>query len=126
MTANPVAVGRKVGVICARALTIVVLALTAFFSLPADAALSLDKSVSAPTLTVPIADGCGPNRYRGPGGACHLYGRGPFPNGYRGPYGSNPAVNQGCGAGRYRGPYGSCHKFGTGPYPGGYYGPYYR
>ena len=89
-------------------------------------AAPMDSGVHAPSSIVPVANGCGPGRYRGPGGACHPYGRGPFPNGYYGPYGSNPAVNQGCGAGRYRGPYGSCHKFGTGPYPGGYFGPYYR
>lgn len=87
---------------------------------PIDAGVAVDSSITT------VANGCGPNRYRGPGGACHVYGRGPFPGGYYGPYGSNPAINQGCGAGRYRGPYGSCHKFGTGPYPGGYTGPYYR
>jgi hypothetical protein len=26
----------------------------------------------------PVAQGCGPNRYCGPGGACHLYGRAPL------------------------------------------------
>jgi hypothetical protein len=72
------------------------------------------------------ADGCGWGRYRGPMGACHPFGRGPFPGGYYGPYGHSFAIDQGCGAGRYRGPYGSCHKFGTGPYPQGYFGPYYR
>lgn len=29
-----------------------------------------------------VADGCGPNWYRGPGGACHRFGRGPYPWGY--------------------------------------------
>lgn len=82
-------------------------------------------SLSTPDLVVPVANGCGGGRYRGPGGACHRYGTGPFPGGYNGPYGHSYPVNHGCGAGRYRGPYGSCHKFGTGPYPGGYYGPYY-
>lgn len=74
---------------------------------------------------VPVANGCGPGWYRGPGGACHPFGRGPFPGGYYGPYGQSFALDHGCGAGRYRGPYGSCHKFGTGPYPQGYFGPYY-
>jgi hypothetical protein len=73
-----------------------------------------------------VADGCGGDGYRGPNGACHRFGTGPFRGGYSGPYGHSFAVNHGCGAGRYRGPYGSCHKFGTGPYPGGYFGPYYR
>ena len=77
---------------------------------------------SALMMTQPAAaaDGCGPNQYRGPGGACHWFGRGPYPGGYYGPYrGGN-----GCGHGRYRGPGGACHPLGRGPYPGGYYGPY--
>jgi hypothetical protein len=35
-------------------------------------------------MVVPAADGCGGGRYRGPGGACHWYGRGPYPGGYYG------------------------------------------
>ncbi|WP_415008577.1 GCG_CRPN prefix-to-repeats domain-containing protein [Aestuariivirga sp.] len=72
------------------------------------------------------ANGCGAGRYRGPNGACHPFGTGPYPKGYNGPIGHSFAVNHGCGAGRYRGPYGDCHKFGTGPYPKGYYGPFYK
>jgi hypothetical protein len=29
-----------------------------------------------------VADGCGFDRYRGPGGACHRFGTGPYPSGY--------------------------------------------
>ena len=84
------------------------------------------SSVSPAPEVIPIADGCGGGWYRGPMGACHPFGRGPFPGGYYGPYGHSFAMDHGCGAGRYRGPYGSCHKFGTGPYPQGYFGPYYN
>ena len=73
-------------------------------------------------VIVHVADDCGPGRYRGPGGACHRFGHGPYPNGYWGPYGHGVG---GCGPGRYRGPHGSCHRFGAGPYPKGYWGPYY-
>jgi hypothetical protein len=77
-------------------------------------------------IAIPVANGCGWHGYRGPMGACHSFGAGPFPGGYYGPYGHSFAMDHGCGAGRYRGPWGSCHKFGTGPYPGGYFGPYYN
>jgi len=33
-----------------------------------------------------IANGCGGGRYRGPGGAFHVFGHGPYPHGYFGPY----------------------------------------
>jgi hypothetical protein len=49
-------------------------------------------------------DGCGANRYRGPGGACHWFGRGPYPNGF---YGPRMAWN-GCPPGYWRGPWGHC------------------
>ncbi len=52
-----------------------------------------------------VADGCGARKYRGPGGACHWYGRGPFPGGYYGPYHWNPT---GCPPGYWRGPWGHC------------------
>lgn len=81
---------------------------------------------AATARVIPVADGCGGGWYRGPMGACHRFGRGPFPGGYFGPFGHSFALDHGCGAGRYRGPYGACHKFGTGPYPQGYFGPYYR
>ena len=58
------------------------------------------------TLTQPAAaaDGCGPAGYRGPGGACHRFGSGPYPGGYHGPYrnayrwnGCLPATGEGRG-----------------------------
>ena len=70
-----------------------------------------------------VAQGCGPGWYRGPGGACHRFGHGPYPGGYWGPYRGYPG--NGCGPGWYRGPGGACHRYGHGPYPGGYWGPYY-
>ena len=60
------------------------------------ASRSLAMPISSPTdgssLIVRVADGCGPGRYRGPGGACHPFGRGPYPDGDYGPgpgYGFN-------------------------------------
>jgi hypothetical protein len=49
------------------------------------AALALGSTL---ILTQPAAaaDGCGPAKYRGPGGACHRFGSGPYPGGYYGPY----------------------------------------
>ena len=63
------------------------------FVLTAGALLALSspsKSMPVPrfgdgsSVLVRIADGCGPGRYRGPGGACHPFGRGPYPDGYWG------------------------------------------
>jgi hypothetical protein len=61
------------------------------------------------TLTQPAsaADGCGPAGYRGPGGACHRFGSGPYPGGYHGPY-RNAYRWNGCPAGYWRGPWGHC------------------
>lgn len=57
------------------------------------------------SFVTPVADGCGARRYRGPGGACHWYGRGPYPGGYYGPYiwGARS-----CPPGYWRGPWGHC------------------
>src|SRR5580693_1566941 len=62
-------------------------------------------------LTQPAAaaDGCGAGRYRGPGGACHPFGRGPYPGGYYGPYPGSyypqPAYGSNdCPVGFWRGP----------------------
>ncbi len=62
---------------------------------------------AALTATQPAAarDGCGANRYRGPGGACHWFGNGPYPGGYYGP--RRRAVNR-CPPGYWRGPWGHC------------------
>ena len=53
------------------------------------------------------ADGCGPGKYRGPGGHCHRFGYGPYPNGYNGPY-RNAYRWNGCPPGYWRGPWGHC------------------
>lgn len=61
------------------------------------------------------ADGCGPGWYRGPYGACHAFGTGPYPGGYWGPrqyYRPYYAYNgyftyNGCPAGYWRGPLGA-------------------
>lgn len=80
-------------------------------------------------MVVQAADGCGPGKYRGPGGACHWFGRGPYPGGYYGTYRwayPRPAwaYGNGCGAGWYRGPNGACHPLGRGPFPAGFWPPY--
>lgn len=76
------------------------------FVLGALAALAVGSLV---TVTTPAAaaDGCGPNGYRGPGGACHSFGTGPFPGGYYGPYRNANRWN-GCPEGYWRGPWGHC------------------
>jgi hypothetical protein len=88
-------------------------------------AMTIPATAQRSDMVVQVADGCGPGKYRGPGGACHLFGRGPYPNGYYRPYRSGyGGPGNGCGAGWYRGPGGACHPLGRGPYPGGYWGPY--
>ena len=82
-----------------------------------------DKS----SMIVQVPDGCGPGRYRGPGGACHRFGRGPYPGGYWGPYRypygapySYAYVGNGCPPGWWRGPWGHCRNTPYhGPLPGG-------
>jgi hypothetical protein len=54
-------------------------------------------------------NGCGPAGYRGPGGACHRYGYGPYPNGYHGPY-RNAYRWNGCPQSYWRGPWGHCRN----------------
>ena len=72
----------------------------------AAAALALGSSL---VLAQPAAaaDGCGPMKYRDPGGYCHRFGYGPYPNGYYGPYRNGPRPN-GCPPGYWRGPWGHC------------------
>ena len=54
--------------------------------------LALDSMVQPLASLIYVADGCGPGWYRGPGGACHRFGRGPYPWGYyaQRPYQWNP------------------------------------
>ncbi|MFC5518883.1 hypothetical protein [Kaistia terrae] len=58
---------------------------------------------------VPVANGCGPQRYRGPGGLCHPFGWPPGGDGYLGPYGRGFGWN-GCPPGYWRGPWGHCRN----------------
>src|SRR3569623_3087612 len=63
---------------------------------------AISVSTSAPFMTaaqtmstnvVPITDGCGKGRYRGPYGACHRFGTGPRPGGdFAGRH-----IGEGCG-----------------------------
>ncbi len=64
---------------------------------------SLDEAA----LIVPVANGCGRDAYRGPNGACHSYGTGPYPAGYSGPY-RNAWRWNGCPPGFWRGPWSHC------------------
>jgi hypothetical protein len=70
-------------------------------------AAPLDTSGGARLILV--ADGCGPNGWRGPGGACHFRrGWGPifYPGGY---YRWNGGYRwNGCPPGYWRGPWGHC------------------
>lgn len=88
------------------AIILVVLPLTMIAS--RSLAMPIPSPTDGSTMIVRVADGCGPGRYRGPGGACHPFGRGPYPNGYYGPrpgYGFN-----GCPPGYWRGPWGHCRN----------------
>jgi hypothetical protein len=69
----------------------------------ADAAIAAAPFTGSNGAIVLAADGCGPGRYRGPGGACHRFGYGP------GPVWSGPRSY--CGGHRawVQGPYGGWH-----------------
>lgn len=69
-------------------------------------ALPIQPSVEASSAVIQIANGCGARAYRGPNGACHSYGTGPYPGGYRGRY-NKPWRWNGCPRG-WRGPWGHC------------------
>ncbi|MBR0652732.1 hypothetical protein GXW78_23950 [Roseomonas terrae] len=60
--------------------------------------------MTAPSLLTPVAEGCGPGRWRGPWGGCRGPGYGPAP-GYWGP---PPQTWNGCPPGFWRGPWGHC------------------
>jgi hypothetical protein len=78
-------------------------------------------TLESPLVVEQVADGCGVYRYRGPGGACHRYGRGPFPAGYFGPAMWHPDR---CPPGYWRGPWGHCRDTPFYGYlPGGGYRP---
>jgi hypothetical protein len=77
--------------------------------LTAIAGLALVGSSLALTQPAAAANGCGPAQYRGPGGACHRFGYGPYPGGYNGPY-RNAYRWNGCPPGYWRGPWGHCRN----------------
>ena len=75
------------------------------------------SSADRSPMIMQVANGCGPGRYRGPGGACHPFGRGPYPGGYWGPYrypyGAPYRLvygGNGCPPGYWRGPWGHCRN----------------
>jgi hypothetical protein len=84
--------------------TYLALPLVAAFVAAASAAPMVQQIDLAPSVEQ-VADGCGAARYRGPGGACHLYGRGPYPGGYYGRYMWGATS---CPPGYWRGPWGHC------------------
>ncbi len=69
-----------------KALTLVLGAAIAATACSQVQAMPIEPLSEASPMVVQVADGCGGGRYRGPGGACHWYGRGPYPGGYYGPY----------------------------------------
>lgn len=78
---------------------------------PVHAAPQSVNLMNDPNL-IQVADGCGPNGWRGPGGHCHFYGGGGWNGGgwrWRAyGWGPGPYWRGGCGPGRWRGPHGHC------------------
>jgi hypothetical protein len=92
---------------CSAFLTFAALAL--IVSTSADATTMLPLS-ELPSMTTTVADGCGPNGWRGPWGHCHFrrfYG-GPGWYGRAGWYGGGPGWGNACPPGFWRGPWGHC------------------
>lgn len=77
------------------------------FAMPIQPSVTETAATDASALIVQVANGCGPDGYRGPYGACHRDGTGPYPGGYFGPF-RNAANGNGCPAGYWRGPWGHC------------------
>ena len=70
-------------------------------------AMPIQPVIEGSPAVIQVASGCGPHGYRGPNGACHSFGTGPYPNGYFGPY-HNAWRWNGCPRGYWRGPWGHC------------------
>ena len=70
-------------------------------------ALPVLSGAEGSSMIIKVANGCGPRGYRGPNGARHSYGTGPYPGGYHGPYHDAWRWN-GCPPGFWRGPWGHC------------------
>jgi hypothetical protein len=87
---------------------------------PASAQVPVVSLTSADLIDSPmlirVADGCGPNGWRGPWGHCHWthYAGGGVPYGYyrSGPYRvvAGPYWNRSCPIGYWRGPWGHCRN----------------
>lgn len=84
----------------------------------ATAGVAANPAVPQGSNIILVANGCGFGWYRGPGGACHRFGAGPYPGGYYGrrpyyipPYGYyGPNPYNGCPPGYWRGPWGGCRN----------------
>ena len=97
------------------------LALGVAVSLPATAADPMAPVVAGNPNFILVAQGCGPNGWRGPGGACH-WNNGWGPRGYY--WGGRWWSSNGCPPGYWRGPWGRCRNTPYhGPLPGGGYKP---
>lgn len=70
---------------------------------PATPTVAVDSS-----MVTPVADGCGPEGWRGPWGGCrHTPYRGALPGAY---YQQRPVMGNGCPPGYWRGPWGHCRN----------------
>jgi hypothetical protein len=96
--------------------------LLAIGAAPANAASALPSPGPAVSVgLIPVAEGCGWGRWRGPWGGCRSPGWVPPPPVYYGPSAWQPSGN-GCPPGFWRGPWGHCRDTPYhGPLPGGGY-----
>jgi hypothetical protein len=78
-------------------------------SLPAQAADPMAPVSTGNPNFILVSGGCGPNGWRGPGGACHWnHGPGWGPRGYY--WGGRYWTGNGCPPGYWRGPWGHCRN----------------
>lgn len=87
--------------------TFFALAIALFAGSVSSQAMPIVQRADGSSMVIHVANGCGPRGYRGPNGACHSYGTGPYPNGYYGRY-NNAWRWNGCPRGYWRGPWGHC------------------
>lgn len=83
------------------------LSLSLVVSVSAGAMPAVQPPADQSSLAITVADGCGPNGWRGPGGACHYRHWGYYGPGWR--YNSGWGGN-GCAPGYWRGPWGHCRN----------------
>jgi hypothetical protein len=81
-------------------------------------AMQMQPLPKLPSMTISVAQGCGPYGWRGPWGHCHF--QHPYYGYYGGPGWYGRAGWNGCPPGAWRGPWGHC-RFTPyhGPLPGG-------